>query len=264
MVRRKPRRENRDRGRDRDHGRDYETATAKTKTKKQNNTPEDRGLLNKVIPKTAGQEILIDAIANNEIVIANGPAGSGKTYIAFGAALESYFKGHCRRIIIVRPTLTAGDDDNIGYLPGDLYEKMTPFLAPLMRDSAPQLLKPEVFRSFGDRSIIDPMISLLAKIDIEVVPLAFIRGRSFDNSFCILDEAQNCTTNDLKLFLTRIGKGSRTIIEGDATQSDRDNSGLIDVMQRLQGMDQVGIVQLTEADIIRNPLITHILKRLAD
>jgi phosphate starvation-inducible PhoH-like protein len=140
---------------------------------------------------------------------------------------------------------------------------MSPFLAPLMRDSAPQLLKPEVFRSFGG-NVVDPMLSLLTKIDIEVVPLAFIRGRTFNNCFCILDEAQNCTINDLKLFLTRIGRGTKTVIEGDSTQSDRDNSGLVEVMQRLHGMEQVGIVQLNEVDIIRNPLISHILRRLND
>lgn len=230
--------------------------------KKQVHEDNGRGLLNRVIPKTAGQEILMDAIEQNEIVLCNGPAGTGKTYISFGCALDHYFKGIHKRIIIVRPTLTAGDDDNIGYLPGDLHEKMLPFLAPLIKDSATQLLKPELFRSFG-RGIADPMLSLLTKIDIEVVPLSFIRGRTFNNSFCILDEAQNCTLNDLKLFLTRIGRGSKTVIEGDASQSDRDDSGLIDVMQKLTGLENVGIVQLGPSDIIRNSLISSILRRLA-
>jgi len=195
-------------------------------------------------------------ITNNFIVTHN-------TYVSFGAALENYFNGNCKRIIIVRPTLPAGDDDNLGYLPGDLYEKMSPFLAPLIKDSASQLLKPEVFRTFGNRGIIDPMLSLLSKIDIEVIPLAYIRGRNLHQCFCILDEAQNCTLTDLKLFSTRIGRETKTVIEGDATQSDREDSGLVEVMKRLTGMEKIGIVQLTEMDIIRNPLITHILKRLA-
>ena len=224
---------------------------------------EDNGrtLLNRVVPKTAGQEILMDSIEQNDIVLCDGPAGCGKTYLAFGAALDSYFKGIHKRIIIVRPTLTAGDDDNIGYLPGDLHEKMLPFLAPLIKDSATQLLKPELFRSFG-KGIADPMLSLLTKIDIEVVPLSFIRGRTFNSCFCILDEAQNCTLTDLKLFLTRIGRGSKTVIEGDSTQSDRDDGGLVNAMQRLSGLENVGIVQLNDSDIIRNPLISHILRRL--
>lgn len=234
-----------------------------THQKKEQNTEVNRGLLNKVVPKTAGQEIFLDAIEQNEIIICNGPAGSGKTYLTFGVALDYYFSGLCKRIVIVRPTLSAGDDDNIGYLPGDLHDKMSPFLAPLIKDSGSQLLKPELFRTFGNRGIIDPLLSILTKIDIEIVPLAFIRGRSFHNAFCILDEAQNCTVSDLKLFLTRIGRNTKTIIEGDSTQSDRDDSGLIDVMQRLQGLEKIGVVQMTEMDIIRNPLITQILRRLA-
>jgi len=266
MARRKSRRDTRDTRDTRESrdGRINEQIATKSKRNKTNSAESNKGLLNKVVAKTAGQEALIEAIEQNEIVICNGPAGTGKTFISFGEALDHYFQGISKRIIIVRPTLAAGDDDNIGYLPGDLYEKMSPFLAPLMRDSAPQLLKPEVFRSFGDRNVMDPMLSLLARIDIEVVPLAFIRGRTFNNCFCILDEAQNCTAKDLRLFLTRIGRGTKTIIEGDSTQSDRDNSGLVEVMQRLHGMEQVGIVQLTEVDIIRNPLISQILRRLAD
>jgi phosphate starvation-inducible PhoH-like protein len=224
------------------------------------------GILYPISPKTAGQEQLLDAIAQNEVVICDGPSGSGKTFLAFGSALKYYFESkNIYRIIIVRPTIAAGDDSDLGYLPGTLNYKMLPFLAPIVRDSAPLLLKSEVFRtnmSFNDRGSPDPLAALLTKIDIEVVPLAFIRGRTFHNSFIILDEAQNCTLNDFKLFLTRVGRNSKVVIEGDSTQCDIDDSGLKELQTRMTALDSIAVVTLDKSDIIRNPLIARILDRL--
>lgn len=231
--------------------------------KNSNNT---KSILNPISPKTPGQEAFIDAINQKEIVICDGPAGSGKTFISFGLALQYYFNDkNIRRIIIVRPTISSGDDDDLGYLPGSLNEKMSPFLAPIIKDSAPLLIKPEAFRTnlnFGDRGSPDPLSALLTKIDIEVVPLAYMRGRNFYNSFVILDEAQNCTLKDFKLFLTRIGKNSKVVIEGDSTQSDIHDSGLKELQSRMYDIDAIAIVKLETQDIIRNPLIVKILERL--
>lgn len=217
-----------------------------------------------LIGKKLAQCISIDHpehlyITNNFIVTHN-------TFVAFGLALQYYFNDkNIRRIVIVRPTIAAGDDDDLGYLPGTLNEKMSPFLAPIVKDSAPLLIKSDSFRSNinpNDRGSPDPLTALLAKIDIEVVPLAYMRGRNFHNSFIILDEAQNCTLKDFKLFLTRIGRNSRVIIEGDSTQSDIHDSGFKLVQGKLADMDSIGIVKLDKRDIIRNALIADILDRL--
>jgi phosphate starvation-inducible PhoH-like protein len=166
-----------------------------------------------------------------------------------------------KRIVIVRPTIPAGDDDDIGYLPGDLNEKMGPFIAPFVRDSAPLLIEtpgymnPQEYKQFVE--------NFLTSLDIEIVPLMFMRGRTFNNSFVILDEAQNCTKNDFKLFLTRIGKHCKVIIEGDSTQADRDNGYLPELKKDLAYMDHVSIVNLDGKDIVRNPLIAEILKRIS-
>jgi len=216
-----------------------------------------------VVPKSAGQERFLDSIQHNEITICDGPAGSGKTLIAFGCSLQHYFKDEAiKKIVIVRPTVRAGDDDDLGYLPGDLNEKMSPFLAPIIKDSAPLLLKPEGYRNFNSKVRFDPYASILSRLDIEVVPLAFIRGRTFNNSFVILDEAQNCTMGDFKLFLTRIGRYSKVVVEGDSTQSDIDDSGLVRLMEKMQDIEGVSLVKLSSQDIIRNPLIAKILQRL--
>lgn len=254
------------------HGRETQNRNENKKGYGRNRTEEDKkptsykNTLNPIVAKTAGQETLIDAIKQNEIVICDGPAGTGKTYISFGLALNYYFnENNISRIIVVRPTIPAGDDDALGYLPGNLNEKMAPYLAPLICDSASQLIKLDSYRNNSnmyDRGSPDPLAALTAKINIEIIPLAYIRGRTLHNSFIILDEAQNCTSEDLKLFLTRTGRNSKVVIEGDTTQTDRDNSGLLNVMSRLEGMGQVGIVRLTERDIIRNPLIAQIIKRL--
>lgn len=223
-----------------------------------------KNIINPITPRTPGQARFLEAVNSHEITICNGPAGTGKTLISFGSALKAYIQGECDRIIIVRPTIHSGDDNELGYLPGDINDKMAPFIAPFAKDAVPLLLKQDNFRTnlnHSDRGAPDPTTALLRRFDIEIIPLAYIRGRTFNNSFCILDEAQNCTLNDFKLFLTRIGQNSRVIIEGDSTQSDIDDSGLVPLMSMLDGIDQITTITLTEEDIVRNALIAKILKR---
>lgn len=229
------------------------------KKKKQN-------ILNPIIPKTPGQEVFLNSIKSHEIVICDGPSGSGKTLLSFGTALDYYFKGNVKRIIIIRPNVAAGDDSELGFLPGSLNDKMLPFLLPIVRDSASLLLKQNSFRTnmnHNDRGSPEPLSALLNRVDIEIVPLSFLRGRTFSESFIILDEAQNCTKNDFKLFLTRIGENSKVIIEGDSTQADINDSGFSYLQNKLSDMEEIKIVKLEFCDIVRNPLISKILKRFS-
>jgi phosphate starvation-inducible PhoH-like protein len=226
-----------------------------------------RDLLNPIKPITEGQERLLQSIWKNDITICDGPAGTGKTLLTTYCAFDFYLQSpHNRRIILVRPTIPAGDDNDLGFIPGTINEKMRPFLAPLMTDAAPLILNGDSFRTnlnHFDRGAPDPMTALLSRFDIEIVPLQYMRGRTFNNCFVILDEAQNCTKNDLRLFITRIGMGSKYVIEGDSTQVDREDSFLDEFIDRMQGARDVGTVRLTEDDIVRNPLIADLLKRLA-
>jgi len=195
----------------------------------------DGTLLHPLESKTAGQEIFLTAIREKPVVICDGPAGTGKTFIAFGSALRAYLNdSNILRIVIVRPTIPAGDEPGLGFLPGNIDDKMAPFMAPILRDSAPLLIKKK----------------------------HLMRGRSFHNSFVILDEAQNCTMGDFKMFLTRVGRKSTVIIEGDATQKDRDGGALPELMKRLEGLSMVACVKLHSEDIIRNPMISDIIERL--
>ena len=214
----------------------------------------------------------MDSIEDNPITICTGPAGTGKTILAFGMALQYYLSNSCiDRIVIVRSTYPAGDEPALGFLPGDMNEKMSPFLAPLLKDSARQLLK-KFKKDYETQNLLNRgnsisntasmMNIMLSKFDIEIVPLQFMRGRTFSNSFVILDEAQNCSMADFKLFLTRIGENSRVVIEGDASQKDRPDGALPELMERLNGLDTVGVVELDDRDIVRSPLISAILKRL--
>jgi phosphate starvation-inducible protein PhoH and related proteins len=230
----------------------------------------DAALLHPLEPKTVGQEVFLTAIREKPVVICEGPAGTGKTFISFGSALRSYLKdSNILRIVIVRPTIPAGDEPGLGFLPGNIDDKMAPFMAPILRDSAPLLIKKHA-RNAGDSRFIerfgnsnsDYIASMLSRFDIEIVPLHLMRGRSFHNSFVILDEAQNCTMGDFKMFLTRVGRKSTVIIEGDATQKDRAGGSLPELMQRLDGLPMVECVKLTSEDIIRNPMISDIIDRL--
>ena len=226
-------------------------------------------ILHDIVPQTDGQQRLLDAIRNKSIIICDGPAGTGKTFISFGSALRYYIDDpNIQRIVIVRPTIGAGDEPRLGFLPGTLNDKMAPFLAPILRDSAPLLLKAKlktnseesfITRFGNNRSQTDV---LLSQFDIETVPLHLMRGRTFNNAFVILDEAQNCNMGDFKLFLTRIGKKSRVIIEGDSTQKDRFDGSLPELISKLSGLACVGTVKLDYSDIVRNKMISDILKCL--
>jgi phosphate starvation-inducible PhoH-like protein len=226
-------------------------------------------LLHPLEPKTDGQARFLAAIKSKPVVVCDGPAGTGKTFISFGCALQAVVhNSNITRIVIVRPTITAGDEPSLGFLPGTLDDKMAPFLAPILRDSAPLLIKRRK-RTPADERFIERFgnersetAAILSKFDIEIVPLHLMRGRTFHNAFVILDEAQNCSLADFKLFLTRIGKRSQVVIEGDATQKDRTDGALPELVRRLDGLDSVGIIQLTGADIIRNPIISDLIKRL--
>ena len=229
-------------------------------------------ILHPLEPRTVGQEIYLSAIKHKPVVICDGPAGTGKTFISFGCALRAYVENpDILRIVIVRPTIAAGDEQGLGFLPGSLNDKMAPYMAPILRDSAPLLIK-KVQRSPSDNRFIerfgnnnsnsDYVNNILSRFDIEIVPLHLMRGRSFHNSFVILDEAQNCKMEDFKLFLTRIGRKSRVVIEGDATQKDRITGALPELMTRLNGLPMVETVMLSSEDIIRNPMISDIIDRL--
>ena len=238
----------------------------------QNHTPYIRtsDLINPIVPKTDGQEEYIDSIDDNPITICDGPAGVGKSFISFGKALEYYLEpNEINRIVVVRSTFAAGEEPAIGYLPGDLNDKMGPFLAPILKDSARQLIK-KTQRDYEAQSLLGGgsnttasiMQVILSKFDIEIVPLQFMRGRTFANSFVILDEAQNCSMADFKLFLTRVGENSKIVIEGDASQKDRTEGALPQLMEKLRVLDTVGCIYLNEKDIVRSPLISDILYAL--
>lgn len=229
--------------------------------KKNNKKASVLGNLQPIEPQTPGQAELLDAIAANRIVICDGPAGTGKTFISFGSALHARLDDHrINKIVIVRPVIPAGEDDLLGYLPGDLNEKMRPFIAPLMKDAAPQLIEGDSYMDALDYQRF--LAEVIARLDLEIVPLAFMRGRTFNNAFVILDEAQNCTKNDFKLFMTRIGKDSRIIIEGDSTQCDRDDGYLAQLQVDFKGMRDTAVVKLDDRDIVRDELIAEIIRRL--
>jgi phosphate starvation-inducible PhoH-like protein len=198
--------------------------------------------------KTIGQSQYIDAINNKMIVFAIGPAGTGKTYLAMAHAITAFKKKEVNRIIMTRPAIEAGE--KLGFLPGDLQSKVDPYLRPLY-DALHEIMGAEVYQANMEKGL------------IEVAPLAYMRGRTLDNAFIILDEAQNTTPEQMKMFLTRIGYGSKAIITGDITQKDLpDNkiSGLEVASQILSSVEEIGIVELTHADIVRHPLVQKIVK----
>jgi phosphate starvation-inducible protein PhoH and related proteins len=247
-------------------------ATKSTKLRPAKSTKtKDRTLLHSIKPKTPGQATYLQTIEDKTVTICNGLAGTGKTFISFGCALKHFVDASSpiSRIIIVRPTFTAGDEPELGYLPGSLNDKMEPFLAPILRDSAPLLIRQlpstTIGRPYGQQNSNGSydISTILLKFNIEIVPLHLMRGRTFHKAFVILDEAQNCSMSDFKLFLTRIGKESKVVIEGDASQTDRTNGALPELMGKLDGLDDVGNVVLGAEDIIRNKIISAILERLS-
>ncbi len=200
-----------------------------------------------VAPKTLGQKEYVDAITNNMIVFGVGPAGTGKTYLAMAKAITAFKNEEVSRIILTRPAIEAGE--KLGFLPGDLQSKVDPYLRPLY-DALYQIMGAESFQRNMEKGL------------IEVAPLAYMRGRTLDNAFIILDEAQNTTPAQMKMFLTRIGFGSKAVITGDATQKDLPNgarSGLDDAMRVLRNIEDIKVCNLTAADVVRHPLVQKIV-----
>lgn len=202
-----------------------------------------------IVPKTKGQLEFVKAMEKKDIVFAIGPAGTGKTYLAVIQAVTALKKGEIKRIVLTRPAVEAGE--NLGFLPGDLKEKVDPYLTPLY-DALHVMLgneKTEV---------------LIEKGTVEIAPLAYMRGRTLDDCYVILDEAQNTTTSQMKMFLTRLGFHSKMIITGDITQIDLDHktkSGLEEASQILKGIDEISIVHLSSDDVVRHPLVQKIIER---
>ncbi len=200
-----------------------------------------------VVPRTRGQERYIAAMRRADIVFSIGPAGSGKTYLAVAMAAAALRSGEVRRIVLVRPAVEAGE--KLGFLPGDMREKVDPYLRPLY-DALNDMMDFEQVQQFCDRGI------------IEVAPLAFMRGRTLNHAFIILDEAQNCTVAQMKMFLTRLGASSKAVITGDITQTDlapAEPSGLRHAWGLLQGIRGIEFVELTSADIVRHRLVQEIV-----
>lgn len=197
--------------------------------------------------KTKGQQAYVDKIRENTVVIAIGPAGTGKTYLAVAAAVDAFRRKEVSRIILTRPAVEAGE--KLGFLPGDLQMKVDPYLRPLY-DALSDMLGYENYQKYVERG------------SIEVAPLAYMRGRTLDDAFIILDEAQNTTPEQMKMFLTRIGFGSRCVITGDITQIDLPDgkrSGLKEAVKILKGIEQLEICYLSASDIVRHPLVQKII-----
>ncbi len=200
-----------------------------------------------VQPKTLGQKEYINLIKNNDITFGIGPAGTGKTYLAVAMAVKAFKRDEVSRIILTRPAVEAGE--NLGFLPGDLKDKVDPYLRPLY-DALFDMLGADKFNKYLERGL------------IEVAPLAFMRGRTLDNAFIILDEAQNTTKEQMKMFLTRLGFGSKAVVTGDLTQTDLpDNkrSGLLHARDVLKGVEGIGSITLTERDVVRHALVQRII-----
>jgi phosphate starvation-inducible protein PhoH and related proteins len=201
-----------------------------------------------VTPKSPAQKAYIDAIRTNDIVFGIGPAGTGKTYLAMAMAVAAYTKGQVSRIILTRPAVEAGE--TLGFLPGDLAEKVDPYLRPL-------------YDALHDMMRFEKVSSLMEKGVIEVAPIAFMRGRTLNDAFIILDEAQNTTSEQMKMFLTRIGFGSKAVITGDITQIDlprERTSGLIETKNILQGIEGIRFIFFSKQDVVRHRLVQEIIR----
>ena len=198
--------------------------------------------------KTLGQKRYVDAIKKNTITLGIGPAGTGKTYLAVAAAVAAFRDKQVNRIILTRPAVEAGE--RLGFLPGDLQSKVDPYLRPLY-DALFEMLGPETYQKYLERG------------NIEVAPLAYMRGRTLDDSFIILDEAQNTSREQMKMFLTRLGFGSKIVITGDTTQIDLPadkTSGLKEAMRVLRDVEGIGICELTNADVVRHVMVQRIVE----
>jgi phosphate starvation-inducible protein PhoH and related proteins len=210
------------------------------------------GLRRAIVPKTQGQREYLQAISNHDIVVGIGPAGTGKTYLAVAKAVEALARKRVKRIILARPAVEAGE--SLGFLPGDLQAKVDPYLRPLYDALEDMMPHDRVQRALETRTI-------------EIAPLAYMRGRTLADAFIILDEAQNATGAQMKMFLTRLGVNSKTVVTGDKTQVDlprREDSGLVQVERILPGIEGIAFQYLNEADVVRHRLVREIIRAYAE
>jgi phosphate starvation-inducible PhoH-like protein len=210
------------------------------------------GIRKVIQPKTSGQAEYLKLIADNDIVIGIGPAGTGKTYLAVAAAVDALSRKRVRRIVLARPAVEAGE--SLGFLPGDLQAKVDPYLRPLYDALEDMMPQERVQKALETRTI-------------EIAPLAYMRGRTLSDAFVILDEAQNATNAQMMMFLTRLGVNSKTVITGDKTQIDlprREESGLVQIERILPGIDGIGFQYLNDSDVVRHRLVREIIKAYAE
>ncbi|MEM6690141.1 MAG: PhoH family protein [Planctomycetota bacterium] len=206
----------------------------------------------RIKPRTPGQARYVDTIRKCDLTFATGPAGCGKTYLAVAMAVEALKAGQIRKLVLVRPAVEAGE--SLGFLPGDMQAKLNPYLRPLMD-------------ALGEMVDFNQTKALMEQDLIEIIPLAYMRGRTLNDAFIILDEAQNTTAAQMKMFLTRMGERSRMVVSGDATQLDLPRgvtSGLRDAIRRLGRIDDIGVVRLQASDIVRHPLVQKIVEAYDD
>ena len=203
---------------------------------------------NVIRPRTHNQKLYVQALQKHDLVFGAGPAGTGKTYLAVAVAVHYFLSGKVKKIILTRPAVEAGE--KLGFLPGDLKEKVDPYLRPLF-DALADMLPPDLFNKMMETE------------QIEIAPLAFMRGRTLSHAFVILDEAQNTTPAQMKMFLTRLGEGSKMAINGDPGQIDlpvKTESGLVQAMDYLGGIPEISMVEFTDADVVRHPLVAQIIR----
>ena len=205
----------------------------------------------RVLAKTPGQQAYLEAILSHDLTFCTGPAGTGKTYLAVAAAANMLKRGVIKKLVLARPAVEAGE--RLGFLPGDLQAKVNPYLRPL-------------FDALNDMMDFEQVKRFMVGDQIEVVPLAFMRGRTLNDSACILDEAQNTTVAQMLMFLTRLGTNSKMIVTGDTRQNDlgRERSGLVDALGRLRGVEGVASVTLDRTDVVRHPLVRDIISAYGD
>jgi phosphate starvation-inducible PhoH-like protein len=209
-------------------------------------------VVKRIVPRTQGQARYVQSIREHDITFAIGPAGTGKTYLAVAVAVEALKNHQIRKIVLVRPAVEAGE--SLGFLPGDITAKINPYLRPLL-DALQEMIDYDQMKRYMEQDV------------VEVVPLAYMRGRTLNEAFIILDEAQNTTVSQMKMFLTRMGNGSKIVISGDTTQVDLPRasaSGLTDALHRLSDIKGINVVQLTKSDIVRHRLVQEIVRAYED